>query len=277
MRSAVTFLNPELPSGAALARRAAPRAFTLIELLVVAAIIAVLLTLLLPVLSEARGRMKTLKCASSMRSIGLEFQWFVEGDNPGGHGDSSALGPNRFHISDYLDYMYRLDEFWNLPGNSTLPLYAGQEPMMCPAGPGQLTKRAGFPCGRQALRPPGNITLAANMRLHRAQRQLGDQQLLIPAASTYLRSDILQHPYVPLILDVDGERAFQAGVEPFYTAPPLPDDEGPYGTKPYWHPGRRHDDAVNVVFVGGHVLTSRQPAQEPWDWAYQGEFIGARP
>jgi prepilin-type processing-associated H-X9-DG protein len=226
--------------------------------------------------SEARGPQTTLQCASTKRTNGHAFPWFDEGETPGGHGDSRALGPNRFYISDYLDYMYRLDEFWNVPGVSTAPLRAGQEPMMCPAGPAELVKRAGFPCGRQAILPPEGVTLAANMRLYRATRSYGDQNVLVPSAATFVRTDILQHPYVPLLLDVDGESAFRAGVEVLYTAPPLPDDASPYGAGHYWYPGRRHNQAVNAVFVGGHVLSSREPAREPWDWTYQAESVGVR-
>jgi prepilin-type N-terminal cleavage/methylation domain-containing protein len=54
--------------------------FTLLELLVVIAIIAVLTALLLPVLSKARLKAKTVTCISNLRQLGLGVQMFA-GDN----------------------------------------------------------------------------------------------------------------------------------------------------------------------------------------------------
>lgn len=70
------------------------RAFTLIELLVVVAIIALLMAILLPSLSQARGNAKRVVCASNMRAIGAAFGVYVsEWDG--------VLPPNYFHQTEY--------------------------------------------------------------------------------------------------------------------------------------------------------------------------------
>jgi len=54
--------------------------FTLVELLTVIAIIAALLALLLPTLSNAREAAKTISCLSNLRQMGTTLSMYINGD-----------------------------------------------------------------------------------------------------------------------------------------------------------------------------------------------------
>ena len=245
--------------------------FTLIELLVVVATIAILLSILLPALSAARIAAKTLHCSSNMRTISVEFELFASGKSEAGRGDSERLGENRFWVTDFLDSLYKLDEFWDLPDDKLGYLSAGEEPTVCPAGAPRLTKREGLPCGREAIGPVEDVSVAVNMRLYRAVVDFRGKAILAPSASTRVSTRILNHPYVPLAFDVDGQEAGRRGIDPFYIAPGVPGTDDPYSRDRYWVPSRRHGAKTIVAFVGGHVLTSAHPERERWDWKYQAE------
>lgn len=71
------------PCGKALPSDARQRCFTLIELLVVVALIALLMSILLPSFGAARERARRIKCASNLRQISHGWTMYVDHENRG--------------------------------------------------------------------------------------------------------------------------------------------------------------------------------------------------
>lgn len=62
-------------------RKSSPPAFTLIEVLVVVAILALLMAILLPSLSRARDRAKTIACAANLRTTAAALNYYLMANN----------------------------------------------------------------------------------------------------------------------------------------------------------------------------------------------------
>lgn len=84
----------ELP----VASRRKRAAFTLIELLVVVAVIALLISILLPALSAARARARVSVCMSNLRQVGLSLASYAEDHN--GQVPRGAAKPSPEHVRD---------------------------------------------------------------------------------------------------------------------------------------------------------------------------------
>ncbi|HEY3246548.1 MAG TPA: hypothetical protein VGM03_24650 [Phycisphaerae bacterium] len=242
------------------------RAFTLVELLVVIAILILLLGIMLPALRAARQRVQAFRCTSNLREVVFAFRLFADDYSRGYRGDSDQRSDGRFTAEDFQESVYRIHEFWDAPGLTSVPLQPNRELLMCPSGPRGLRKLANVPCSNGAVQPAADISVGLNMRLHRVSQTINGQYFATPTA---LSSSILEHGQVPLALDVDGRvGATRPPPAPYYTAPPLTVTDF-YSSGIYWFPSLRHRGRINVGFVGGHVLSSPRALGDPdWAWAY---------
>jgi len=261
---AVRYPAPPRPSG----RRR--RAFTLIELLVTISIIAVLLALLTPTIRYTIGAARGFGCQMNLRTDAFEFQLFADDQLHGDRGDDDTeLSPNRFRMDTFQESLYRIDEFWDYPAQPTVTILdsAGASPMRCTEVRGEVVVQRNTPCAAGPFNTPQTVSFGFNSRFNRAE--IPDHAGRPRAVPVTLTSELLLHGDAPLLWDVDGQAAFDKGVQPIYSAPSL-DSRGPYANDRLWFPGHRHNGRINVGFVGGHVLTSKDPLNEPgWQWGYQ--------
>ena len=72
------------------------KSFSLVEMLVVIAIIAILLTFLLPGLGKARAQARSAQCSAQMHQIGLANQMYLS-DN------SNYYSPKKYQVGTYYD------------------------------------------------------------------------------------------------------------------------------------------------------------------------------
>lgn len=244
------------------------RGFTLVELLIVLGVIATLIAILAPTVSGAISRARGFQCQMSQRSVAFDFQIFADTELHGDRGDDGDR--HAFSIETFQESQYGVDEFWSYGeqvGSVEVPDSQGNNPMRCPTVREPMTLRNNLACSNGAVGPSASVSYGFNARLNRAE--VIDSRGRPRSVNVMLRPDILSRPDVPLLLDVDGQRAQTLGVIPIYTAPSL-DSQGPYSNERVWFPDLRHGGKTNVAFIDGHVESSSDPAGEmAWRWDYQ--------
>jgi prepilin-type N-terminal cleavage/methylation domain-containing protein/prepilin-type processing-associated H-X9-DG protein len=239
--------------------------FTLVELLVTLAVIALLVALLLPGLGLAIGSARSFKCQIGQRATAFDFAIFADDQLHGSRGEDE--GQPAFALETFQESQYGVDEFWRWGDVNQihLPDADGNDPMRCPEVRSSLVLARNVPCSNGGVGPPASISFAFNLRLHRAQSL--DAQGRPRAVAVRLRGSITEEGGVPLLFDVDGEKAADRRKNALYSAPSLGD--AIYGADQFWFPALRHNGAGNFAFLDGHVVSSSDPLEEPgWRWDF---------
>lgn len=245
--------------------------YTLIEILVVVAIVATLVSLLLPALGRTMETARGFQCRLNLRSIAFDFAVFSDSTLHGSRGnDPQSFGPSRFSIETFMESQYCVDEFWCFQGTSTVTRSGGEgdDVMRCPEVRGDVVYRDNAPCREGAVGPVQNISYAFNSRLFRAETldHAGRPRTQeVQLTSTWVN----RHPNVPLAWDVDGHAAAESGASlSIFSAPSL-DSQGPYAGDRLWWPGNRHVGNANYALIDGSVHSTSTPLATSWDWSAQ--------
>jgi prepilin-type processing-associated H-X9-DG protein/prepilin-type N-terminal cleavage/methylation domain-containing protein len=252
-----------------------PRAFTLVELLVVIGIIAILISILLPVLAKVRQSSNTAKCGMNLRTLAQGWRLYVEANkdtcppvrlpaeaNQGGPSYSTPYGlqyrPRWYELIGYqLKTPARRvgDAFENDTWQVESSLY------ICPERP-EWTNSRNFPYGY-------NYQFLGDARMNQANTKMINYPVRagnLKASKTVMAADSMgtaagkpngaaRKPYIS-----NGDKDPDAwGNKGFHLDPPRLTANSDYADE--WYPSPpyrsgpdpRHNGKVNVAFCDSHV------------------------
>jgi prepilin-type N-terminal cleavage/methylation domain-containing protein/prepilin-type processing-associated H-X9-DG protein len=258
--------------------------FTLIELLVVIAIIAILASILLPVLAKAKAKADRTACTSNLRQWGLALDMYLDDCNqvfPDFSIANNTPGARGGYDQDNILWTdlagFAAGGYGNSAWFNALPSYVSQQPLwQYAANPTNfVTGHSIFNCP-SAVFLPQEVDPFSRVAFSYGINFKGTNGA-VPAGSPF-KATVVLHPSAFVFFSDD--RA-NSGETPFYGANPLDDLGAPRGSLN--HLSSRHSAGANLTFLDGHAAYYKytymafqkgakigDPGDSDINWSYDG-------
>lgn len=229
--------------------------FTLIELLVVVAIIAILIAILMPSLSNARAQSKAVMCASNLRSVGLAMEIY-RNENDGRYVPTVDVGTHKSNWGEDWEagdrWFTRLAELtknfavFNCPVmNEKYPVCQVKDEIVFVGSSHRGRAQSGLICNLAYNDANVGSTLT------------GRKQTQIESAA-----NAANRPVTSVVMAMDGIFIVNNAGEPW----PQVGGAG-INYKLFWTSRFLHNDKANTMFLDGHVAAlpyTRFTASSAW-------------